>query len=277
MSESTPYSSGCPIPTPVPPYPSTQTGMTPSEKVDFSKQLNQMLPPDRLNGMMALLQNNLLCDSNCQREKKIVELRERMNEASNTAKTSKNDLSQAERNYYVYKDGEAQYLDYLLNKNKEEYEKVENELTTTELESYKQLISLIYGFSAEKIHAKEMNKLSDILIKKNEDLKIELESIIGVTTTSDRKIDYQSIEVDWLHKVRYLLYTIYFLLLIIYILFGNFIRDKLYEKKESWIYIFLYFSFPFLISYLSIFSFWTYNQLSRLFRKNLPKNVYVKL
>jgi hypothetical protein len=261
----------------MPPYPSTQAGMTPSEKADFSKQLNQMLPPDRLNGMLALVQNNLLCDSDCQREKKIVELKERMNQASSTVKTAANDLSQAEKNYYEYKEGPGEYLDYLLDKNKKEFEKVVEDMTSKELESYKQVISLIYGFSAEKIHAKEMNKLVDILIKKNTDLKVELDSIIGNTTTSDRKIDYQSIEIDWLHKIRYFLYTIYFLLLILYILFGNFIRDKLYVKKESWLYIFLYFSLPFLISYLSIFSFWIYAQISRLLGITLPRNVYVNL
>jgi len=280
MSESAPYyssGSGCPIPPARPPYPSTQTEMTRSEMADFSKQLNQMLPPDRLNGMLAMIQNNVLCDSNCQREKKIVELRERMNQASNTVKTAANDLTQAEKNYYEYKDGPAEYLDYLLDKNKREYERVVEEMSATEMDSYKQVISLIYGYSAERIHAKEMDKLMDIRLKENKDLKIELDSMIGVTTTSDRKIEYQSNEIDWLQNVRYFLYTIYILLLVLYILFGNFIKDKLYEKKETWVYIVFYCSFPFLISYLSIFSFWLYDQTMRLFRINLPRNVYVKL
>ena len=277
MSEPNPYSSGCPLPPPNPPYPSTQAEMTSSEKAEFSKQLNRMLPPDRLNGMLALLQNNLICDSNCQREKKIVELREKMNKASNVVKTSKNDLFQAEKNYYEYKDGEAEYLDYLLKKNKKEFEDIVEKMTDEELESYKQINSLIYGFSAEKIHAKEMDKLVDILIKKNEDLKLELDSMIDATTTSDRKIEYQTTEIEWLYKIRYFLYTVYFLLLVFYIIFGNFVRDRLYEKKETWLYVIIYILFPFSLYYLSIFSFWIYNQISRLLGKNLPRNVYVKL
>lgn len=267
--------SNCPVQPP--PYPSTQSAMTPSEKADFSNQLNQMLPPDRLNGMLAMLQNNLLCDSDCQKEKKIVELREKMNKASNVVKTSPNDLSQAEKNYYEYKDGPGEYLDYLLDKHKKEFEKVVEKMTQVEVELYKQVDSLIYGFKAEKIHAKEMNKLADIIIKENEDLKVELDSIIGITTTSDRKIDYQTIELDWIQKVRYFLYTVYILVLILYLLLGNFITDKLYEKKEYWGYIMLYCLFPTLVPYLSIFSFWLYDKISNLLGKNLPRNVYVKL
>lgn len=271
-------SSGCPVPPPQPPpYPSTQSTMTPSEKADFSKQLNQMLPPDRLNGMLAILQNNLLCDSNCQKEKKMVELRERMHQAYNVVKTSPNDLTQAEKNYYEYKGGSVEYLDYLLNKNKREFEKVIKEMNESELESTKQIDSLIYGFNAEKIHAKEMNKLADILIKENEDLKVKLDSMVGITRTSDRKIDYQTIEIEWLHKVRYFLYTVYVLTFILYLILGNFITDKLYEKKETWVYIIIYCLIPTFIPYLSVFSFWIYDKISRLLGKNLPKNVYINL
>jgi hypothetical protein len=251
--------------------------MTPSEKADFSNQLNQMLPPDRLNGMLAMLQNNLLCDSNCQKEKKIVELREKMHRASNVVKTSPNDLSQAEKNYYEYKGGSGEYLDYLLDKNKRDYERVVEEMTRTEFDSYKQFDSLIYGFSAEKIHAKEMNKLADILIKENTDLELKLDYMISTTTTSDRKIDYQTREIDWLRKIRYGLYTVYISVFILYLLLSNFITDKLYEKKETWFYIILYCIFPTLVPYLSIFSFWLYDKISTLFGKNLPKNVYINL
>jgi hypothetical protein len=261
-----------------PPYPSTQARMTSSEKADFSNQLNQMLPPDRLNGMLAVLQNNLLCDSNCQREKKIVELRERMYQASNVVKTAPNDLSQAEKNYYEYKSGSGEYLDYLLDKNKREYQKVIDEMTRAELESYKQSIALIYGFSAEKIHAKEMSKLADILIKENTELEAELDSMVGVTTTSDRKIDYQTRETDWLRKIRYVLYTVYILVFILYLLLGNFITDKLYEKKEAWVFVILYCLFPtFIVPHLSVFSFWLYDKISRLLGQTIPKNVYIKL
>lgn len=266
--------SGCPV---LPPYPSTQSRMTPDEKYDFSNQLNQMLPPDRLNGMLTVLQNNLLCDSACQREKKIVELRERVYQASNIVKLAPNDLSQAEKNYYEYKGGSGEYLDYLLDKNKKEYEKIAIEMARTELESHKQFLSLIYGFSSQKIHAKEMNKLADILIKDITDLDMELDSMVGITTTSDRKIDYQTRELEWIRKVRYFLYSVYILVFILYILLGNFITDKLYEKKETWGYIILYGLFPIFVPYLSIFSFWLYDKISRLLGQNLPKNVYIKL
>jgi len=269
-----PSSYGFPI---QPPYPSTQSSMTPSEQADLSKNLNQMLPPDRLNGMLAAVQNSLLCDSNCQREKKIVELRERMEHASNVVQTAPNDLTQAEKNYYEYKVGSVGYSNYLLDKNKTEFEKVAEEMTKTESESHKHIGSLIDTLASHKTYAEEMKKLTDILLKEKADLTAELDSMIGVTTTSDRKIDYQISEVGWLRTIRYFLYTVYVLVFILYLLLGNFITDKLYEKKEYWVYIILYFSLPALVDYLSVFSFWLYDKISRLFGKNLPRNVYIKL
>lgn len=105
--------------------------------------INAGLPMNKINEMIESTKNNLLCDSNCQRDRKARELRNTFNNAELTLEKAPGNLIDAERNFYVYTKGEKGYEDMNLNK----YTK---EATSNKIESIKK-------------HRILMNEMSEML------------------------------------------------------------------------------------------------------------------
>lgn len=88
------------------------------------------------------------------------------------------------------------------------------------------------------------------LIKTNKLLKLDINNYYKKKNTNERKVYYEIGNIDNVIYYNKLLKIIYFVILGIYILFGNFIGDKQYLKPLVWIMIIVYICVPFFLKYI---------------------------
>jgi hypothetical protein len=114
-------------------------------------------------------------------------------------------------------------------------------------------------------------------MRENKELKLAVDQEIGTTLTNDRKVDYEDQEFDWLKSVRGGLMLLYYLVLVLYLILGNFFRDSLYRNWKAWLAIVSYIAFPFTVYYIVLFIYAVVSKLHFFFTNKAPKNVYKNL
>ena len=115
---------------------------------------------------------------------------------------------------------------------------------------YQSVHSSINELGLNEIYLSNMNDLFEKTQEENIKLKKNIENYLKRTVTDDRKSEYKNKSYVGLMPYTYILLFIYFSLLVYYILFSNFFKDKLYLSDNVGIFIFIYVLFPYLVSLL---------------------------
>ena len=205
------------------------------------------LPENKINSLIALAKDKLMCDSDCQQKRSAANYKRVWELAKKQYKEAPEDIKQAEKNYYVFDKGYPAYKDMLFDR----YAKTAEEFKTTSNEKYtkvnQEIVQLIHTHDVSTTYLKRMNELLRIKLGENEQLKKDIDQYLAQTQTSGRKVIYEDREKDWLSTLRKIMIFIYFSLLVGYIIFGNFIPNQLYKQWKVWLYILIYIVFPFFI------------------------------
>lgn len=230
------------------------------------------LPENKLNGLIAMATDKLMCDSDCQRKRSLENYKQKWELAKKNYEHAPEDIKQAEKNYYVFDKGYSAYKDMLYDryaKNAEEFKKSSNEKYR---KVNNEILQFIDTYDTSTTYLKRMNELLRIKLRENEDLKRDIDDYLAKTQTSGRKVIYEDREREWLSTIRKIMLFFYFSLLVGYIILGNFIPNKLYKQWKVWLYIILYILFPFYILHRIVrFAFYLVNLIQ------LRKNVYIHL
>ena len=233
------------------------------------------LPENRINSLIAMAKDKLMCDSECQQKRTADNYKRVWDLAKKNYEHAPEDIRQAEKNYYVFDKGYPAYKDMLYDR----YSKNATEFKKSSNEKYKkvneEILQLINTYDTSTTYLKRMNDLLRIKLGENEQVKRDIDQYLARTQTSGRKVIYEDRERDWLTTIRQIIIFVYFSLLVGYIILGSFIPNQLYKQWKVWMYIAMYIAFPFYILNKTVrLLFYMVNYIKSL---SVRKNVYTNL
>lgn len=209
--------------------------------------INAGLPENKINNLIDMVKDKLSCDSECQKQRMANNYKEKWELAKKNYRDAPEEIKQAEKNYYIYDKGYPAYKDMLYDR----YAKSAAEFKQSSNMKYKQinkeLSDLIDNYELSVTYLRRMNDLLKVKLEENEVLKRDIDQYIDFTQTNGRKVIYEDRARDWLGTFRNILLLIYFLILLGYIVLGQFIPRKDYLQWKLWVIIIFYAIFPFFI------------------------------
>ena len=208
---------------------------------------------------------------------KLKKLADKLMFAINTYDTAPEQLEDAERNYYVFRDGAGGYKNIMLKRYKASANKIKAKSIKSHNEFMRDLTALSDDYTAISIYTNRISDLLDYLTKENKKLKDKIDSARGKSATSNRKTWYEIQQSNKIDKYAVALRFIYFALLVGYIIFGGYIERQEYKKWGVWLIIALYITFPFVLYGLVVQIFQLAESIRDFYNKKGPKHVYVNL
>lgn len=132
----------------------------------------------------------------------------------------------------------------------------------------------------ENLYNKQFNRikeLSETRKSENKSLKNKLDDNKKVINTNKRKVIYEYRELDWVQTYKYILLVVFYGLLILYLIFGNFFSSKLYKKRPLLITLILLSSIPISNIYTIRLVYFIIKKIMYFMNNKAPKNVYTDL
>ena len=122
-----------------------------------------------------------------------------------------------------------------------------------------------------------IKELSETRKDENKDLNKNIGNTEKLVNTNKRKAVYEKRQFEGLKIYRIVLLITFYVLLIVYLLFGNFRTSRLYRNRP-FLYIFLpLIIFPLIVKYVVRFIYYISNKVSHFLNNEAPKNVYVDI
>lgn len=175
----------------------------------------------------------------------------------------------------------TKYLTKYTNELRDNFSKISKKITDNAKahhENYeKELITMLTHYKSQEAYSRRMQNLLTLKEQEHKELMDELEKLTKTTQTDNRKAQYETEEISSLHSTRKIMFYIYYLLFVLYLIFGSFFTDKKYRNVTTWIYMTLFLTLPFYISYISNGIIYLYRQFLYFKDNKLPKNVYTDL
>jgi hypothetical protein len=229
---------------------------------------------NNINDILTKLNNKISCDSSCQRQKKIDDLKNKWMNAEQRGANSEEEIEQAKMNYYLYAGGENAYNEV---KNSEYAQSASdyssdatNEMNQLQYEMNDSLDRYVYNTE----HVQSLNELYEIKVKKNGEIENKIDEYNKITFTSQRKIVYENHDMNRIQTYHKIIIFLYYGLFLYYLVDGNFFADKLYKDRIMVSVFLFYLLFPFILKFVVRKLFDLANAISYAFNNKLHKNVY---
>tara|TARA_B100000579_G_C22722276_1_gene800029 strand:- start:51 stop:920 length:870 start_codon:yes stop_codon:yes gene_type:complete len=132
----------------------------------------------------------------------------------------------------------------------------------------------------ENLYKKQFNRikeLSDTRKSENKSLKNKLDNNKKVINTNKRKVVYETRELEWIQTYKYILLVVFYGLLVLYLIFGNFFSSNLYKNRPILITLILLSSIPILNIYIIRLIYFIVENIQYFMSNKAPKNVYTNL
>lgn len=213
------------------------------------------LSTDKINKLIDNTNNLLTCDKECRKRKNIDNLRRLWDEAIDIEKNAPDNVEDAERNYYVFVDGEYKYNQMLLKRYKKQINEIEKKTMKLHNESINELKTYNEYYKSQVNSFDKLKKYLKINKNDNNKLNLELDNLISSIQTNDRKSVYEEKNISYvknIHKIiiiLLLLTNIYFIIHSIFIYINK--KDKKLIIRNTIIFTFI--SFLLLVDYKNIY------------------------
>jgi hypothetical protein len=232
------------------------------------------LPENKINGLISMVKDRLLCDSACQKQQTANKLKKIWDDSENNLKTAPTQVEIAEKNYYVYDKGYPKYQDLLFDR----YSKTAEEMKSASIEKHKEYVNQvdlrIKIYDTGRTYLTRMYELLELKLEENKKLKNDIDHFIGTVQTNERKVDYSTIETTWISRIRTFELFIYYTLIVIYFLTSDFFAVERYKSKKTWFLIVLYLVFPYFLNWIVIQLYYLKKYIIHLFTTRPYKNAY---
>ena len=223
---------------------------------------------NKINDLIQQSSQQLLCGPSCQKERKIQELKQTYMNAESNNESASTTLASAKKNYYTYAKGIDGYNEMMETELKDKATKIANVMFENFIRSIKKTSEMIDIYSNSFNNKIYIQELLDEYIKKNNDLKKQINNTKSTIFTEDRKTYYEkqnfgSLQ-SWYNIFKWIYIFCVFVLLI-----------TCFIKKYSWfkiILIFLIFCiYPFIIRFLILLFVYITKKITEM----IPKNIYL--
>ena len=150
--------------------------------------------------------------------------------------------------------------------------------TIKKFHRYIETVSYILNqYKLEKSAYKTSHEFLNKLNIENDELTNKLDMYMRVLNTNERKVVYLSENNNDLLLYRKILSFIYYFIIVGYIAFGNFIPDKLYNKKMTWVIILMMAAIPLILNTLVRWVIVSYDVLKYWLSEIPHKDVYTNI
>jgi len=187
-------------------------------------------------------------------------------EAKDTMGKAPLDLSLAEKNYYLYNDGKAGGANIYNKLIMDRFAKSAQEFRVNSIEMQQQFMAdlsqALKQYQAQTLFLAQSKKLLKTRKAEHEALIKKINYYQKIVQTSERKVVYENKNMDTLYTYRRLMIFVYYAAMIIFILFGNFIPDKLYLKSSVWLILVIVSIIPLILNIGIKWLFMIYETLS---------------
>ncbi len=222
-----------------------------------------------LNSVIQQANKQTNCGPDCQREKKIEDLKGKYNKAKNNLENGPENLAEARKNYFTYAFGNKYFNDF----NEKEFTEKSNKLVKNMKEQHSDDVNEINDLldNYKGLYTSKQNTI-DLLSKykkENKELEKDTDDYVKIAETNDRRVFYENQEINKLKKYNSILSIIYwvtFALLIVIIIYNGY-----YSNFKLLKVVVLFFIFPH--SFNLIFN--LLSKVGRFIYKRLPRNVYL--
>jgi len=207
------------------------------------------LPQNKLNGLVSMIKDKLICDSACQKERTAKELKENLDLAQNNLKNAPQELETAEKNYYLFTKGTSDYDNMVLNRNITSSKNFKEESIKQHNERMEEIKILKNQYDSDKIYTQRMNQLVKLKLYQENKIKDSIDTYKSKVQTNDRKVVYENKDMDWSEKIRFILKIVYYLLFIVYFIISDYFSSAKYKNIKLWGVILVYLLFPYTLDW----------------------------
>ena len=222
------------------------------------KQIN------KINDMMKFIERKLTCDTDCQREKNIENLRKQWKESEEKLRTLPERVLSEEKKFFVAKNGKDYYINNIL---RERYIKYIENWRKDQIKKFNDLNDImettLQNFKSETIAKSRINQLLKQVKEKNDLLKREIDNFYKRTFTAERRVWYQGEDNDKLLSWRFYIKIFYFAVLFAFVFMGPFLKDGGYKSGKMWLFIIFYIVLPYILHYIISFFIYWYRYFTR--------------
>lgn len=207
--------------------------MSTQGQINLDEQLKKMgIDSSQLDSLVEMVNNDAMCGPNCKREKKLEELYNKMLKAEKNLEDAPDNLANARRNYYIYKDGENNYNDSQqsqlrkdaivdLKKVKEEFDKRVNRTQT-----------MVDEYEAMLVYTENMDEMLNTQITKNQRLSKDIDNIKTKIFTNDRRYHYLDESVEWQTYLNNIISFAYWGLVLYYVVYFLLYKGNYTDKRK---------------------------------------------
>jgi hypothetical protein len=190
-------------------------------------------------------------------------------------------VSRAEKNYYVYNvgepGGEAIYNKLIIDRFARTAEEFKKNSIDKQQQFMSDLLQSIKQYQAALMFKNQMANLLKLRQSEQDGLKKNINYYQKILQTSERKVVYENKNMDGLNMYRRIMIFLYYAGLISFIIFGNFIPDRLYAKWSVWLIVVILAIIPIIMNILLMWIFLLYDTVYYWFAEIPYKDVYTNL
>ena len=135
----------------------------------------------------------------------------------------------------------------------------------------------IKNYAATEIYLNKMKVLRKKYATEKHTLEDSVDGIVATVHTNNRRVEYQTPEMERISNVRSLITISFYIILLVYLVRSKFVQRGLYRKPRMMIAILLCALLPFLVDQFVIYVFGAIQHISVLWNTTTPRNVYVNI
>ena len=232
----------------------------------------QQISQDKINQLLELSSQELICGPDCQQKKISTELKQKYLDAQTNLQTAPINLENTKKNYYVYTEG-GPFYDNML---ETELQQKADTISTLLSENFNSEVSdanvMNVYLNTALINSKYTTELLENYLEKNKQLKLQLKERYGDILTNDRKTYYETDALNTLtfwYKLFWYIYYVLVIILVLVFIFSSIDLPKITKIIISLLVIFYTYYIDHVVR-------WVYG-LWKLLISRLPKNVYNNL
>jgi hypothetical protein len=261
-----------------------QTNINLSSPADIKNQeiidkalIDAGLPQNKLNGLVAMIMDKLICDSACQKERNENTLKKKLDLAQNNLKNAPDQVNQAEKNYYTVTKGQKAYTDMMYERNVKIAQQFKTGTIAQHENNLKEVKILLNTYISDKDYDNRLTELLKIRKEEEKELSSEIDKYISMVQTSGRKVVYEKSDMGWVNANRNFLLFLYYTLFVYYLFVSDYFATSKYKNIKVWLLILVYFIFPHLINWTTKKLFAIYDYIGYVFSNRKYKNVFLSL
>ena len=133
------------------------------------------------------------------------------------------------------------------------------------------------NYNATNIYLDKMQTLENKNKADKNTLAESIDGILATVYTNNRRVEYQSPELEWVMKVRFFLIIVYYILFALFLIRIGFISQSLYKNYRVIAMVVLGVALPLAMTPIVLLSASLWHQITSFYDNSVPRNVYVKI